>query len=501
MPNFSQWPEHAFDTYQENAARLQKFAENLGKGSDYYAERLEILKKIGYSGNFQRLAKEIRRSTDVLVVCDLLNTDTQFLKQVGLNPNVLSAMFLQRKQLSMQSLINLLRLYFDKYMDLFKDPKFDNFCQILRQQINFYLQKHKHDAYPSNFLNLCKDAQLFFEHEPFENILKHVQDKFSSFEKFLTHYSLDIYHDGDFVKQCHVMYYIRALKNLPLGEDAPILEQVVGNRLNLIASQTLGPTLGHAALRILIDRSRGQAISQPWLDTILQIAQDPRLPRSSPSYQTWWARLDEEDVLQVIAWLSQFDLQLFLDLLEESSSYSEDMMRMYPARKRFIEMLLQKNLVTQTRLILSREAVRFIQRNYRNQQRKWLHFATLEGFTSNQPSFICINLSNKVYMMEGTHNCSLRLIPALDPKAPYFRYTCVRFTDTQCRSDFVSYNAGDLGSELRLMHHASGSWIGRAINYLSRHGLPVKQSDFDFDFDWLSLYRGSPWIFQLLFKN
>lgn len=473
LPNFSQWPEHAFDTYQENTARLQNLAEDLGKSSDYYAERLEILRKIGYSGNLQQLEQEIRNSTDVLAVCDLLNTDTQFFKQVGLNPNVLRALSLQRKTIPMQGVINLLRLYFDKYMELNKDPQFGNFCQILRQQLNFYLQKHQRDAFTTNFLNLCQDAHLFFEHDPFENIINLAHDKFSSFEVFLSHYSLDIYQDGDFVRHCLTLYYIRALKNLPLDTYSPVLKQVVSNKHSRITSQALGPTLGHAALRILIDRCRGQAISQHWLDTILQIAEDPRLPSSSPSYLTWWSELDEKDVQQVIAWLSRSDLQFFLDLLETASSYNFDMLRMFPDRKQFIESLLQKNLVTQTRLILSSSAVNFIKRHYHNQHHKLLQFATVEGNSSNQASFICINLSNKVYMMEGTHNCSLRLIPSLSPNATYFNYTENSFTDWRCRGGFLYYNDGPKNDCQELVHYTNGSWISDAKRYLSQHGLPV----------------------------
>src|SRR5690554_8060104 len=98
--------------------------------------------------------------------------------------------------------------------------------------------------------------------------------------------------------------------------------------------------LGHAALEILIDRAASGLVSQAWQNTILTIAGDSRVPRTSSDYQRWWPILGEDRQAVVRGWFSRFDLRLFVEVLEQSASGETDIERMFRPRKKSMEGLL-----------------------------------------------------------------------------------------------------------------------------------------------------------------
>lgn len=119
--------------------------------------------------------------------------------------------------------------------------------------------------------------------------------------------------------------------------------------------------LGHQILRILIGRSIGSHISEPWMNVILAIGGDPRVPSSNPRYIKWWKSLEPNLVQAVLGWLSKLDLKLFLEALEDYSysSANYELQRMYPSRKSFLEGMFDAGVISNTRLYLSLDAARY----------------------------------------------------------------------------------------------------------------------------------------------
>lgn len=475
MPVLSDWKANNFDVFNKCANRLASLTENVGKDGPDYKQRLAYLAELGHRGDINALKSSIKRSIDVLAVCDLLNNDAQFLSQVKIRRDVMECLLLGSKSFGLQILKSLVRLYFEKYTTLMAFPDFRDFCSLLKWQLQSFMQRNKQRQRKSAFLNLCRDAELFLKAAPFAALLPRIQSNFSGMDSFLSNYSLDLYHNGDFVQQCEIMYYIHVLEGIPVGENHAILQQVIKNKDRMVCDPKYGPRLGHAALRILIDRSPDSSVSQFWLDTIMEIAGDPRLPKSSIPYQNWWAVLGQQYTDKVIAWLSQNDLRLFLEVLQDLSKDNSDMMRMYPARKEFIESLLDKKLISQTRLIFSAEAVNYVRRKYGSKPPKWMQFATIQGGSAKNTSFIYINLCNKAYMMEGTHVCSLRIIPSISKRANFTNYLCRSFSDYDCRSGFSYYRANSSDKTFAVIHDIYGYWQDKATDFLVNCGLPLRK--------------------------
>ncbi|MEN1388145.1 EH signature domain-containing protein, partial [Pseudomonas aeruginosa] len=115
--------------------------------------------------------------------------------------------------------------------------------------------------------------------------------------------------------------------------------------------------IGHVALEILIDRA-GQEPGEVWQNFILNLAGDPRISRNSPNYREWWQFLGEERVQKVRGWLSKEDLRLFLQAVEQFGieTQNDDLQRMFPARKQFLEGLFKLKLIRNTRLLLGGRA-------------------------------------------------------------------------------------------------------------------------------------------------
>ncbi|MEN1354777.1 EH signature domain-containing protein, partial [Pseudomonas aeruginosa] len=93
-------------------------------------------------------------------------------------------------------------------------------------------------------------------------------------------------------------------------------------------------------------------------------AGDPRISRNSPNYREWWQFLGEERVQKVRGWLSKEDLRLFLQAVEQFGieTQNDDLQRMFPARKQFLEGLFKLKLIRNTRLLLGGRAQHSVKR-------------------------------------------------------------------------------------------------------------------------------------------
>lgn len=500
-PDLSQWPEGTFDVYHDNIRRLQSISNQIGLGSDAYKERVRFFQQLCAQGSFSKIKSAVRTSIDVLAFCNLLVNDDEFYKKIGIRKDFLEVLFLQQRTLNSLCLKTLVRLYFDKFSQLFQHRDFDFFHNMLKQQLSWQFKNAPHQAAfaksnQSNsthkvnqgaqntslqagtgakvhaygaFYNLCKNAELFFQKDAVNALVNESLQHFSSLEECLNYYSLETYRNGEFVQQCQAFYYVNALKQIPLGQEHPVLQQVVQNKTRTLLVSNMGPCVGHAALRILIDRCRNQDISESWLNTILAIASDPRLPKTTTNYINWWGYLDESYPEQVIRWLSKNDLKLFLEILQDLSLSDKAMARMFPGRKAFIERLLDLGFVSQTRLFLTSTAISYLKNKYGPTSFNQVRFA--EVSPSQGTSYIYLNLCNQVHMMEGTHNCSLRMMGALPVNNRFTNYAIKTFADSECRTEFVKLNGPNYSDYIAQPHIANSDWQRKPIEFLRRHGL------------------------------
>jgi hypothetical protein len=152
----------------------------------------------------------------------------------------------------------------------------------------------------------------------------------------------------------------------------------------------------------------------------MSIAGDPRVPTTHPNHQKWWSRISESFKNKVKGWLSKMDLRLFLEALENYSLQrgNGEIKRMFPSRKKFLEGLLDKELITNTRLYLAQGAESYLKKNYEPEHLENYNYSTIKG---DARSIIHVQLG-KVHLIEGSHSCYLWIYPKLDPSAIVFNY-------------------------------------------------------------------------------
>lgn len=205
-------------------------------------------------------------------------------------------------------------------------------------------------------------------------------------------------------------YYLEPLEKLRFGRDhhlfAELYEEPVKRGI-----MPDGLLLGHHVCRLLMDKALAAegVLPENWRRLILGIMGDPRVPRSAPAFQTWWGRLEKRYVEAMRIWLSHLDLKLFLNILEEvaRSHNKQDLLRMFPARKRFLEGLQEQGLIKQSRLLLGSRAENYIRQNFSPEALP--EFASVGNADT---SLIYLNLGG-AHLLEGTHTFQARLYHVL----------------------------------------------------------------------------------------
>lgn len=283
---------------------------------------------------------------------------------------------------------------------------------------------------------------------------------------------LESYSEGRYFQVCRYLYYLEELRAIPVGEHHRVLEEVQAKEVYTAPGMDM-PTIGLDALSILIDRSKGKAISDEWLKVVLDLAGDPRVPDTSASYRQWWSHLGLDRVTAMRGWLSRLDLKLFLRVLEDygRSSGNTDLQRMYPSRKRFLEGLLEQGLVTHSRLYINPSAENFLKRSYKNEDLP--QYAKVKD---TYRSMIYLNVGG-LHMIEGSHSFKLWIFPQL-PEGTRILDPCVtQFHPMDLSSilhnKYLRINPqGPIPAEIRHMPQYF-AWQRAAINYLRDHGIKL----------------------------
>jgi hypothetical protein len=293
------------------------------------------------------------------------------------------------------------------------------------------------------------------------------------FDEQIRLFNLDRYTAGRFLTVAKNIYYLDILRGLRPNEFNPILEEMQ-KRSVFESRYDDSSLLGHQILKILIEKAPVSGISEKWLNVILAIGGDPRIPKEHLKYRKWWSQIDHHLKIKVEGWLSKLDLALFLEAMENFSyqAGNNDLRRMYPARKHFMEGLLDKKLVTHTRLFLSKNAERYLRSNYKAEHLPY--YSIVEG----DRSIIFIQLGS-VHMVEGSHNCKLWIYEHLDSSAVVFNYSMNRIA-------YWSLTSGlrDKMERLGIRHKAdithnprNFNWQNKAIEALQELGVPLDSKD------------------------
>jgi hypothetical protein len=285
---------------------------------------------------------------------------------------------------------------------------------------------------------------------------------------------LDQFQSGQFMELAQRIYYVEQLKNIPSNQPNELLVEVqkpdvFGAKFNDTE------LLGHQVLKILIEKAPFENIDESWLNVIMAIAGDPRIPKSHQRYITWWSHIPNYLISKVRGWLSRLDLKLFLEALDNYSTSSNniEMQRMYPARKNFLEGIYDKKLIINTRLYMSRPMAQYLRKTYKKE-----HLPDFSLITDDSRSIIYVDIGN-AHLVEGSHSCYLRIYKSLDTSATVFDYAKPKQTYYGLTAKLEEQMA-NLGhnSQANITHNPTNfSWQRKAIETLKHLNVPVTIKD------------------------
>ena len=464
-----EWKALDFQTTKRATEKVRDIGSSAGTGSNRFVLARDRLHKAALEGGLHHLITQVREGIDARALSDLLCTEADVAENIVVTRELLDQMASVRSPMSRLALTQLIRAFFVHFDQISQDDDLADWCQFLKLQ----LKQYRLAGGESELRTYAKNADLLFQKHAPRLLVQRAMDTEIDFDTLIHRYGLTGFSDGRYLTLCRYQYYLQTLNDIDVGEAHPVLKEVCNEDV-VTAPFSDGKLLGHAVLETLIDRTGSAAISKSWQSTILNIAGDPRVPKTHPSYQKWWATLGEKRIAQMRGWLSRLDLKVFLKILEQSAKdgSNADMERMFVSRKKFMEGLLNQGHVVESRLFLSDEAVRYLNRHYRKDE-----LPSFARVSSTKTSMIYLNIANEAHMIEGSHSFKLKLMEKLPSTANVTDYGVNRFRDGDFRTSIVSRYYREFGGGdglLELTHDVHLNWQHKAIKYLRAKRIEVE---------------------------
>jgi hypothetical protein len=455
--NFSlpEWePKRDFAIYDSVTDALKKMQKKTGFQSEAFKKSCNAIYSKVKDGKVLEVPSLIRKPLDVRALTTLWLSD-MFFNKCPVTKELIDALYNPRRVLSKLVVQQLLRLFFQRFEQV---GDLDALIHCLHKE----LSGHAKQLNASSLGKLIHHKEKIISHEGPSWIAKTAIAEQSDLDIFIDKIGLKSFADTRFYSICQNHYYLEQLRVLEPGQTHPLLEEIIKPSVyESPYNQT--EMLGHEILRILIDRAPKEGVDEKWQGVILTIAGDPRIAKTAPKYQRWWSALSQQQIQKVRGWLSRFDLLLFLKVLEDygQTNGKEDMNRMFPARKKFLEGLFDQGLVEDSRLFINKNAEYYLKKNYKINELPYYSIVA----DSNR-SMIYLKIKGR-HMIEGTHNFKLWLFEDLPPDSQIFNYEERYFTPkeltTKLESSFYNYFHGFNKKPPVAISH-NGDWQHKAID-------------------------------------
>ncbi|WP_279136016.1 EH signature domain-containing protein [Desulfovibrio piger] len=456
--------------YEELAAKCEKMCKRLGTRGQGFKTRRDALLRT--APDVHRMISVMQGASFIRPLIDLWQKGHPTV-DIPCTPELLDhldklACTSRRRRLGRLALRELCQFFFSRYDTL---PHLSALCRVLRHQFSLYQMREllfgldKFKAQEKLFLQAEGHAQLARLTEAHDAVLA---DEAKAHGIPLT--------DSRFFEASQHVYYLSRLRKLHANEQSDLLAELQMSQVH--ESRLSGSKrLGHEVLVILIDTLRNAhcSPSESWRDTLLTIAGDPRVPKTSRSYMDWWAHIDASYAETMCEWLAEVDMELFLRIWQEYAQREGGaaLQRMYPDRACFLRGIFQKKLVRGTRLFLGTDAKSYLTRTCRGQYRP--HSIPILGSQSKDLAVFYLNLG-KAHIIEGTHNFKLKILSKIPQNSALSGY---RLSTEQ--SDFKTglksqyEKAFGEGGYFEKVH--LGHWQRDAVAHLRKLGISLLESE------------------------
>lgn len=461
------WKECDLDAFKEKTKYLRKLSRKAGTSSTLFTESYNRLYQRTIQNSF--VVQDIKNARDVRALSFLLAYGDKVSKKVPLSYELFEHLLSIRNPMSKLTLMQFIRAFLIHFDDLSGGNKssLEIICKFLRHQLNMQPKDKANDLsiyakYSDVIFSLNAPLNLI-------NIAKKNKQDLDTVAQ-----EIRVFTEGVLFHKTQQVYYLDTLQNIPVGENHTVLSEL--SKENVADVRYNGEyLLGHETLKILIDRteSSGGKISPYWQNVILTIAGDPRIPKSHPQYQKWWALLGEKRIRLVQNWLSGLDLKIFLKILEQSArdKGDSDMERMFMPRKIFMEGLLQQELIQGSRLFLTKDAENYLKRYYTKEQLP--SYARVNAHAS--VIYLYLGAAN-LHMVEGTHSFSVRVMDRLPERAYINNYNYRDYDSHNLGAGLkrLYYNEfGTFDGMLETSHDVHLNWQNKLITLLEIYGVDL----------------------------
>lgn len=451
----------------EKVARMKAAS---GK-SDAFDAMLARLRDMASTGRFDGLPELLKRRLTARALTWLWLNDETMGRRL-LSSRLLSVLVdAQQPRLTRITLQQLAQFYFRRFDKLDeRDGLRKQLEQILLQQLHLLPEPKVSGPQADPLVTLKRDGHWLLPPDGPVQLVERVRDSGHELGETFEVMGLQGFDDGRYGDICRAHFYLETLRGLSPGEYDPVLDELQKPAVSK-APYEGERRIGHIALEILIDRA-GQEPGEVWQNFILNLAGDPRISRNSPNYREWWQFLGEERVQKVRGWLSKEDLRLFLQAVEQFGieTQNDDLQRMFPARKQFLEGLFKLKLIRNTRLLLGGRAQHSVKRILGKDVQT--SFASMDG-QMNDKAVIYLDCGD-FHLVEGSHSFKIWVYLAAPGEAlrsyerSSFSHSDLTTAIPQAYKQLypkLPYDA--------FTHHPPLSWQNRVFSFLADNGIAL----------------------------
>jgi len=449
-------------------ARTKALAKGAGKDSDAFKAALRSVFEGTRDG--LPLAERVNTSRHIRAVLYLLLYNQEFRQLQPVDSALLNQFRLISKRLTVMSLhelISLFFIHFDKIEDV------EQLGSFIRTQLNNLSGRSQSNS----LANLMTHKAMVLKTDGPRMVAKRAIESGQELTAVLLELGVPSEDAGRYLALCQSYYYIDSIRGLAIGQSHPVLSEVVKSSVR-DTPMSGGELVGHVVVKELIRMVSDvkETMPEEWMGVILAIAGDPRASKRSRSYMRWWSKIGEEAIVHMRRWLSRFDFRLFLEVLEEyaTASKNDELQRMFPSRKVFLEGLFKQELIEDTRLFVGRRAVDYLTGNYARNE-----LPAFFPLDSTDKSVIYLKVGS-CYVIEGTHSFSIWIydeLPKGNPAQDYDLRRCstrnlgLGMAETYWRErNLKPYNKQ--GRPARITH-TPHKWQEKVIDALESFGVEV----------------------------
>ena len=488
--NLKAWTVDDFSAIRDAHDKIDTLQKNAGTSSDKFQQAVNRFARIMFDSGQEEMLDEVSSSLDSRAVIYLLLESDDFRDKVIIDRNFIDKLKGTRSVISRLALTQFIRFFFQYFNLGLNKSEFSLVSLFIMQQLEMLEVNVKVKVKEGGLGKLYKNRGIIFTKNGPSYIAKWAQDNKLDLDIATRKIGVSSFHGGQFDLICRGKYYLGTLKRISIGEEHPILNEILKSTVHSIEIEP-GRLLGHEALSIIISRGDSREISETWLNFVLTIAGDPRVSENTKNYQRWWSFIDDDLIKKVRTWLAKFDLKLFLQILEDSAHAMgiEDMERMFTSRKVFMEGLLDQGLVSDSRLFLSRNAQKYIRQNYRDKE---------------LPSFVKVNEADTsmiylkvatLHMLEGSHSFKVKVMKSVPLKSSLLNYNVKEVKTTEFRVDLMrmyvrefidpkvrseieikKYAQNNVSGYFEATHNVGLGWQKNIISFFRKNGVVIDPS-------------------------